>query len=85
MIEVRGPVLDNLDGNNFLCFQILTFDHLTERALAKDIQYEIPVFVTIFFIPKYVVDEQDIVTILIIVSIILDSFAWLGEYSSGIS
>ena len=50
LVEVRGSVLDNLDGNNFLGLQILTFDHLTERALAKDVQYEIPIFVTVFFI-----------------------------------
>lgn len=34
LVEVRSPVLDDLDGNNLLGLQILTLDDLPECALA---------------------------------------------------
>ena len=43
LIEVCSPVLDDLDGNDFLCLQILTLDHLSEGTLTKHIENEISV------------------------------------------
>ena len=43
LIEVGSAVLDNLDGNDFLCLQILTLDHLSEGTLTKHIENEVPV------------------------------------------
>jgi hypothetical protein len=43
LVEVRGPVLDNLDRDNLLRLQILAFHDLAESALTKDIQYQVPV------------------------------------------
>lgn len=37
LIEVRGPVLDNLHSNNFLCFQVLALDNLPEGPLTQNI------------------------------------------------
>ena len=39
----------------------------------------------VVFITKYVIDIQDIVTILIVVTVILGAFAWFRKYSSGVS
>ena len=43
LIEVGSPVLDDLDGNDFLRLQILTLDHLSEGTLTKHIENEVPV------------------------------------------
>jgi hypothetical protein len=43
------------------------------------------ILVSVVFIPENIVNIKDIVAILIIIAIILDTFTWLGEYSSGIS
>ncbi len=43
LVEVRCPVLDNLDGDNLLRLQVLAFDHLPERALTEDVKDEVTV------------------------------------------
>src|SRR5690606_16377186 len=43
LVKVCRPVLDDLDGNNFLRPKVLTLDHLAERALTQNVQYEIAV------------------------------------------
>lgn len=85
LIEIGGSILDNLDCDHLLRLQILAFDYLAEGSLAKNIEYEIPILMSIFFVTKYVIDEEDVVTIFIVVSVILNSFAWLCEDSARVS
>lgn len=46
LVEVRGPVLNDLDSDHLLRFQVLALDHLTEGALPEDIEDEIAISVT---------------------------------------
>ena len=85
LIEIGGSILDNLDRDHLLRLQILAFDYLAEGSLAKNIEYEVPILMSIFFVTKYVIDEEDVVTIFIVVSVILNSFAWLCEHSARVS
>lgn len=43
LVEVCGLILDHLDGDHLLRFQVLAFDDLPERSLTQDIQNEVPV------------------------------------------
>lgn len=43
LVEIRRPVLDDLDGNHLLRFQILALDDLAKSTLSKHVQYEISV------------------------------------------
>lgn len=43
LVEVRGAVLDHLDGHDLLCLQVLALDDLTESTLAQHIEDKIPV------------------------------------------
>jgi hypothetical protein len=43
LVEVRRSVFDHLDSNDFLRFQILTFDDLAKRALAENVEDEIAI------------------------------------------
>jgi hypothetical protein len=43
LVEIRRPVLNNLDGDHLLRLQVLALDDLTERALPEDIENEIAV------------------------------------------
>lgn len=43
LVEVCGLVLDDLDGNNLLRFQVLALDDLSECPLAQHVQDEVPV------------------------------------------
>lgn len=43
LVEVRGLVLDDLDGHNLLRFQVLTLDDLSECSLSQHVQDEVPV------------------------------------------
>lgn len=43
LVEVCGLVLDDLDGNNLLRFQVLALDDLSECPLSQHIQNEVPV------------------------------------------
>lgn len=45
LVEIGSPVLDDLDSHDLLRLQILTFDYLSERALAQDVQNQIAVLV----------------------------------------
>ncbi len=46
LIEIGGPVLDNLYSDHLLCFQILAFHDLPKRTLPKHVKNEISIFVT---------------------------------------
>jgi hypothetical protein len=43
LIEVRRPVLDDLDRDNLLGPEILALDHLSKRSLAQNVQNEVAV------------------------------------------
>lgn len=43
LVEVGRLVLDDLDGHDFLCFEILALDDLAEGALTKNIENEVTV------------------------------------------
>jgi hypothetical protein len=42
LVEVRRLVLDNLDGHNLVALDVLALHDLAERALAKDVEDDIP-------------------------------------------
>ena len=85
LVEIGSPILDNFDCHDLLGLQVLTFYNLTESALPKDVEYKVPVLVSILFVSKDVINEQNVVTIFIIVSIILDPFTGLGKHSSWVA
>lgn len=43
LVEVRSAVLDNLDSDNFLGLEVLTFDDLAEGSLTQNVQDQIPI------------------------------------------
>lgn len=43
LVEVCGSIFDDFDRHYFLRLQILTFHNLTERPLAENVQYQVPV------------------------------------------
>jgi len=53
--------------------------------LSEDIQNEISVLVAGFLRTKDIIDIEDIVTVLVVIAIILNTFAWLGKNSSWVS
>ena len=42
LVEVSGLIFHDFYRHNLVSLHVLTFDDLTERALTKNIQYEIP-------------------------------------------
>ena len=85
LIEVGGLVLHHLDRNDFLCPEILAFDHLTESTLTKNIEDQVAILVIRLFRPENVVDVKDVITVLIVEPIVFNAFAWLGENSSRVA
>lgn len=85
LIEIGGTVLDDFDCDYFLGLEVLAFDDLPECSLTKDIKDQIAILVPIVLVPKYVVDIENIVTVFIVKSIVLDAFAWLCEDTSWVS
>ena len=79
LVEVCGPILYHLDSHNLLCFQVLTLYDLPESTLTKDIQNEISILMCCFFAAQYVVDVQNVVGIVIVISVVLDTFTRLGK------
>ena len=47
LVEVRGLVFDDFDGNDVVRFEVLTLDDLAKGALAEHIQYQVPATDTI--------------------------------------
>ena len=41
LVEVRWLVLDHLHSHNVMSFHVLTFHHLAECALAKDVENQV--------------------------------------------
>lgn len=82
LVEVRGAVLDDLDCDDLLGLQILTFDDLPKRTLAQHIQDQISILVPCLLRPKDVIDVENIVAVLIIITVVLATLARLGEDSS---
>ena len=85
LIEISGTILDDFDRDYFLRFEVLAFDDLPECSLTKDVKNQITVLVSVILIPQYVIDIENIVTVFIVKSIVLDAFAWLCEDASWIS
>lgn len=85
LVEVCCPILHYLHRHNFLSFQILALDYLTESSLTKDVEDKVPVFMTSLLRSENVIHVKYIVTILVIEPIVLHAFAWLCEDSAWIS
>lgn len=45
LVEVCGAVLDDLDGNDLLCLQILALDDLTKGALSENVEDQVTILV----------------------------------------
>lgn len=43
LIEVGSLILDDFNGNNLLCFQVLALDNLSKGSLTKDVKNEITI------------------------------------------
>lgn len=85
LVEVCGPVLDNLHCNNLLGLQVLAFHDLTESTLTKDVQNEISILVPSLLRSKNVIDIKNVVAVVIVETIVLRAFARLGEDSAWVS
>ena len=85
LVEVGCLVLHNLDRNHLLCLQVLALDDLTEGALTKNIQDQVSVLVVRLLGAQNVIDIQDVVAVLVVVAIVLDALARLGEDSARVA
>lgn len=43
LVEVGRAIFDNLDGNNFLGLEVLTFDNLAKGTLAQNVENKVSV------------------------------------------
>ena len=82
LVEVCSPVLHDLDSHHLLCFQILTLHHLSESTLTQHVQYQIPIFMRCLFAAEYVIHIEDIVGVVVVVTVVLHTFAGFGENST---
>lgn len=101
LVEVRGPILDNLDCDDLLRLQVLAFHDLSKSALTEDVQYQVPIpsqnqiveskprkqylLVPSLFAAEYIIDVQYVVAVIVVIAIIFDAFAWFGENSARVS
>lgn len=85
LIEIGGTVLDDLDCDYFLRLEVLAFNDLPECSLTKDIEDQIAILVPVILVSKYIIDVENIVTVFVVKSIVLDAFAWLREDASWVS
>lgn len=96
LVQVRRLVLDNFDGANVVCPQILTFYDLPESALAQYIQNQIPARyelncrdcaatsspVSAMLPAEDIVDKEDIIPIFVIDSVVMYRLARFRQYSA---
>ena len=85
LVEVCCPVLDDLYCDNLLCLQILALDDLSEGTLTQHIQNQIAVLVPRFFRSQDVVHVENIIAVLVVIAIVLDTLARFREYSARIA
>jgi hypothetical protein len=85
LIEIGCAIFDDFDSYHFLGFEILTLDDLAESTLTQHIQDEISVLVASFLRSKNVVDIENVVTVLIVIAVVLDSLTRLCENSARIA
>jgi hypothetical protein len=64
-----------------LRLEVLTLYDLAKGTLAKYVQDQVAILVSRFLRPQNVVHVEDIVAILIVISIVLDALAWLRQDS----
>ena len=98
LVEISGLIFDNLDGNDFICPNVLALDDLPEGPLTENIENKISkenlskakellrgedLLVPIFTSQK-IVDIENIIVIIIVVTIIMCRLAGLRKNSSGI-
>jgi hypothetical protein len=79
LVEVCSSVLDHLHGNHLLRLQVLALYDLPKGTLAEHIQDQIPVLVPRLLGAENVIDIEDIIAVLIVVSVILDSARIAGR------
>jgi len=85
LVKVGCPVLDDLYSNHLLCLEVLTFHHLSECALTQHIKDQITILVARFLRAEDIVDIEDVVAILVVITIILDALAWFREDATWIA
>lgn len=85
LVKVGSPVLDHFHRHNLLGLQILAFDDLSKRALAEDVKDQVAILVAIVFVAENVVNEENVITILVVETVVLGAFARFGEHSSRIA
>ena len=85
LIEVCCAVLDHLDRHHLLRLQVLALDDLAKRSLAQHIENQVAVLVSRLFRSQDVVDIENVIAVLVVVTVVLDSFAGLGENTARIA
>ena len=85
LVEIGRAVLDHLDRDNLLRLHVLALYHLAEGTLAKDVEDQIAVLVAGLLGAQDVVDVENVIAILVVVAIVLDSLARLGQHSARIA
>ena len=85
LVEVSSLILDDFDSDDFLRFEILAFDDLSESALAQDIEDKVAVFMVRFFGAEDVVYVKDVIAIFIIIPIVLDTLTRLCEHAARVA
>ncbi len=85
LVEIRCAVLDHLDSDDLLRLHILALDHLAEGALAENVQDQIAVLVAGFFGAENVVDIENVIAVLVVVAIVLEALARLGQHTARIA
>ena len=97
LVEISGLVFNNLDRDYLMRLHVLTFDDLPESALTEYVEDQVSKIVKLFsvmsreedidglvslFSPQPIVDVENIVIVLIVISFVVGRLARLCEYSS---
>ena len=81
LIKVGRFVFHNFDGDDFHCLHVLTLYHLGKGSLAENIQNKVLVAL---IDAEDVIDVEDVVAVLVVETIVFDSFARFGQTPSWI-
>ena len=73
LLSIRFLILNDFHTDYLMRFQILAFDDLSKRSLAQHIQDQ----VLVSFASQYVINVEDIITVLVIVAVVA---AWFRRF-----
>jgi hypothetical protein len=76
LIVIGRFILDDFHCNELPSLEVLALDYLAKSSLAENIQNQIPLA---FFLAQNIIDIEDVVALFIVIAIILDPLARLGQ------